>query len=287
MNPSPVKPERHGPLMLLVEKITSQSYQTLFMLWLGMAFGFALAYFALSSMTGTAHHGPILLEQMEPLDRFFNALYYSIITATSPGYGDIVPQGFSKFLASIQSMLALFIFAVFVTKLVSHRQELALREVHKLTFEDIFHNTREDLFLMRKDLDTIIDEAKETGELSEIAWKNLTTVFRQAQTLVSEIPDFYGGGNAYYNIDSKREELLIESVQRTLHRINQTMDVLSQQNIDWESEGECVTELKQLINVINETMPVWRSRSPYKKQEAFEDILQVRDEVHAWVEKAI
>ena len=43
-------------------------------------------------------------------------MYFSVITATSVGYGDIVPVGIAKLLASIQSILTIFISAIFVTK---------------------------------------------------------------------------------------------------------------------------------------------------------------------------
>ena len=111
-----------------MERISNLSYTSLFLIWAGLAFSFAFAYFLLSSLH--AHHGPTLLEEMSAGNRFLNSLYYSVITATSTGYGDITPQGFSKVLASLQSITSLFIFAVFVTKLVSHRQEVALQEVH-------------------------------------------------------------------------------------------------------------------------------------------------------------
>ena len=268
-------------------KITSLSYTSLFLIWAGMAVGFGFAYFILSSLPDMAHHGPTQLESMSTAGRFWNSLYYSVITATSTGYGDITPQGFSKFLASIQSMFALFVFAIFVTKLVSHRQELALREVHKLTFEDIYHNTREDLFIIRKDLDMIIEEANETKALSQESWENLTSAYQQAQTLIAEIPDFYDVGSHLYTIDPKREELLLESVHRTLHRINKTLDTLSKCGIEWISHENSMKELRELVQIIDHTTPLWRSHSPYEKEEAFQCVMNLGADIHKRAEGAL
>jgi len=268
-------------------KITSLSYTSLFLIWAGMAVGFGFAYFILSSIPSVVHHGPTQMEGLSAAGRFWNSLYYSVITATSTGYGDITPQGFSKFLASIQSIFALFVFAIFVTKLVSHRQELALREVHKLTFEDIYHNTREDLFIIRKDLDTIIDEANETKALSQESWRNLMSAYQQAQTLIAEIPDFYDVGSHLYTIDPKREELLLESVHRTLHRINKTLDTLSKCGIDWMSHEESMKELHELVQIIDRITPLWRSHSPYEKDEAFQCVMKLGADIHKRAEGAM
>jgi len=196
-------------------------------------------------------------------------------------------MGFSKALASAQSISALFVFAVFVTKLVSQRQDLALQEVHKLTYEDIFHNTRSDLFVVRKDLDAIMEDAKTHNRLSEESWEILMIAYQQTQSLIAEIPEFYDGGNAFYTIDSKREQLLLASVNRTLHRVNKTLDVLSSSGINWAEHEPSMRELIELMNVIDRTAPLWQERSPYQKQEAFEDIIRLKTKTHEWVEKAL
>ncbi|MDD3897312.1 MAG: potassium channel family protein [Candidatus Peribacteraceae bacterium] len=135
----------------LIDKLTQLQYATLLLLWIFLAVFFAAAYCIL--VTYAPQHGPAQLQSNATIGMvFLDSLYYSITTATTVGYGDIVPQGFSKALASLQSVTALLIWTIFVTKLVSHRQEEAIREVHRLTFEDVFHNVREGFFIIRKAL---------------------------------------------------------------------------------------------------------------------------------------
>jgi len=276
--------KKHHSLLFLVE-ITKLPYTTLLLLWIGLAVMFALCYFFLE--TYVPAHAPTQLSNMDVFSRFANSLYFSIITATSTGYGDITPRGFSKALACVQSMSALFIFAVLVTKLLSQRQEIALQEVHKLTFEDIFHNTRGDLFVIRKDLDAIMNEATHTKKLSDESWENLMIDYQQAQSLIGEIPDFYDGGNNFYTIDAKREQLLLEAVHRTLHRINMALDSLSRAGIDWVGHEPSMRELRELMRVVDTVTPLWEERSPYQKKEAFEDIITVGGKTHRWIEKAL
>lgn len=268
-----------------IDSVTHMSYRQLFQLWIGLTCTFALCYFALSYTAG--HHGPTELENLSIEHRLFNSLYYSIITATSTGYGDIVPQGFSKFLASLQSMLSLFVFAIFVSKLLSRQQEIALREVHKLSFEDIYHNLREELFIARKDLDVIQLKVEAGQELNEDDWENMTVVYQSVGTILREIPDFYDTSSNLYTIDPGREELLHESVHRTLHRINQVLDAMSKHKVDWVSQEESITELRELMKVIDDSTASWRTKSPYGKDEAFESIMHLKDSMHARMEKAL
>lgn len=274
----PPRINHSGPLhRRMMEKITQLPYSTLLLLWMGLAAGFAVAY-ALLAMFLPEHAPPQLLA-LSPLARFGDSLYFSIITATSTGYGDIVPMGFSKVLASVQAISSLFVFAILVTKLVSNQQELAVRQVHKLTFEDVFHNTREGLFVIRKDFDRMMGKANHGVHLDYEDWEDLATAFKQGQSLLLEIPAFYDTEHALYMIDERREQLLHEAVHRTLHRINQLIDAFSLAGVDWMSHRESTKELSGLLDITARVMPLWRERSPYRQHESFETILRLKERV--------
>ena len=48
---------------------------------------------------------------------FFEAFYFSVVTFTTVGYGDITPLGFSKLVAAIEAFTGLFIMSLFVVGL--------------------------------------------------------------------------------------------------------------------------------------------------------------------------
>src|SRR6185369_2995032 len=100
-------------------KFIGMSYGVLLLSWLGATVFFAFIYFLLSYFPG---NGPDV--GVGALERFLNALYFSVITATSTGYGDIVPLGFSRLFAALQSMSSLILLALFVAKFSSRRQEV-------------------------------------------------------------------------------------------------------------------------------------------------------------------
>ena len=267
-----------GPLhRRVMEKITGLPYSALLLLWIGLAAVFAAIYAILASLAPA--HAPQQLLGLPPLERWGDSLYFSIITATSTGYGDIVPMGFSKFLAGIQAISSLFVFAILVTKLVSQQQEIAVRQMHKLTFEDVFHNTREGLFVIRKDFDRIIGKVGHGVILDYEDWEDLATAFKQGQSLLLEIPEFYDTEHELYMIDERREQLLQEGVHRTLHRINQMIDAFSLAGVDWMNHLESTRELTGLLDVAGRVMPQWRERSPYTQHESFETILRLKERV--------
>lgn len=270
----------------LFEYITTMSYSALFSLWISLSIIWGVGYFLLAMFM--PEHAPTQLIDLDPLHMLYNALYFSVITATSTGYGDITPHGFSKAMAAAQSIMALMVFATFVTKLVSHKQEVALQEVHRLTFEDVFHNIREGFYIIRKDCDRIIRDAQAHQSLTEDHWIDMTTAYRQAQTMVQEIPDFYASkekNDGRYTLDKRREVLLHEAVNRTLRRINQMLDTLSANNVDWLSHEESLTELKGLIDIVHTTIPRWEENSPHEI--AFEEILDLGSRIHQRIEKTV
>ena len=51
-----------------------------------------------------------------PQDYFFRCLYFSFVTFTTLGYGDLAPCApFSRFLASLEAFSGVFIMGLFVT----------------------------------------------------------------------------------------------------------------------------------------------------------------------------
>jgi len=45
---------------------------------------------------------------------FFKSLYFSVVTFTSLGYGDVTPRGFARFLAGSEALLGVFLISLFV-----------------------------------------------------------------------------------------------------------------------------------------------------------------------------
>jgi hypothetical protein len=261
------------------ERLIGASYSELFLVWLLLNVAFTAAYFLLSIYA--PEHGPTLPLHIDFWTRLFDSFYFSVVTATSTGYGDILPQGFSKVLSMSQCIMALLVFAVLVGKLVSQRQDTTLHEVHRMTFEGIFYHIRHVLFIVRKDFDSVIHKAETNKKLEEHDWDNLTTAYLQAQSLIEEIPDLYNShGYDLHNIDMNRERLLFEALHRTLQRVHTLLNVLDQHRIDWKSHAASMSQLKTMVDTVDAVTPLWRERSPYHEEKEFEEIHEMTESLH-------
>ena len=86
------------------------------------------------------------------LNGFASALYFSFVTATSIGYGDIVPIGSARVIAVAEAITALMIFGAVVAKFVSHRQEELVTEIHRVTFEERLDRIEANLHMVISEL---------------------------------------------------------------------------------------------------------------------------------------
>ena len=268
-----------------VDTIVEFSYQSLFLLWFSLATLIGVFYFFLSFVP---NEGSVQLARIDTLwSRFWNSIYFSFVTATSTGYGDITPVGISKFLAIFQSILALLIFAVLVTKLVSRKQDVALRQIHKLVFEDVFHNIREGFYIVRKDFDRIIRKIENRDPLTEHDWEDLQTAYRQAQSFLRRVPDFYDPENRLYEIDVRREELLHDGLHRTLTRLRHLINLFESKNVPWISHNASLEELREFLQLLEVTLRFWQKHSPHGNNDAFRELLNHEEEIHHLIESAV
>jgi len=257
-----------------VEKLAAASYSTLFLVYFVVVMVFGLTYFALSYVGG--NNSVSGLKEMEPVYRFLNSLYFSVATATTVGYGDLVPHGFAKFFAALEAMIGFGVFGIFIAKIVSFKDEAALQEVHKLAFESNFYNTSEGFYIIRRDFDGIMHEAEQQGTISARSWENLIVACQKGQSLLEGIPDFYND-NHLYTIDQKREQLLFDAVYRTLVRLEHLLDALGTEevNIVWNDHPKSREALQGLLAVAGRILHLWENKSPHENAERFESCLAV------------
>jgi len=140
---------------VIVDFIDRQSTARLFVAWLTMVAVCGLAYwmFSFTNIHGLVMSGSSWLTP--DLNGLGTSLYFSFVTATSVGYGDIAPAGIVRVLAVAEAVAGLLIFGAVVSKFVSRRQDELVREIHRITFEDRLDRVQASFHLVLGDLQTI------------------------------------------------------------------------------------------------------------------------------------
>jgi len=135
-----------------VDALADRSVGGLFRLLIEIVVGCGLVYWALA----WASPAFALMAGSAPIARglpgLLPALYFSAVTATSVGYGDIVPTGVSRVIAVCEGTDGLILFGCVVSKFVSRRQEQLIGQIHRIAFEDRLGRVRTNLLLVRTEL---------------------------------------------------------------------------------------------------------------------------------------
>ncbi len=149
-----VSTPRHQWGNAVLDLIERRSTGQLFLFWLAMVMASGTLYWL-----GTFIDSHGLVENGAPIGTGFNgwltAIYFSFVTATSVGYGDVQPQGLARMFAIIEAVSGLLIFGAVVAKFVSRRQDEMVREIHRVTFEERLDRVQTNLHLVISELQSI------------------------------------------------------------------------------------------------------------------------------------
>jgi hypothetical protein len=138
----------------LLDLIERLSPAQLFSVWLGMVVASGSVYW----LTGFSRH-PGLVDSGRPiagtLGGLLSALYFSFVTTTSVGYGDVLPVGPVRILSIVEAVSGLLIFGALVAKFVSRRQDEVVRDIYMVTFESRLDRVQTNLHLVLSELQAI------------------------------------------------------------------------------------------------------------------------------------
>jgi Ion channel len=152
----------------LLDLVHRRSTLTLFVAWMGMILLCGFGYW-IGALKG--HSG--LLENGNPtgadLNGLASAMYFSFVTATSIGYGDIVPIGAARIAAVAEAITALLMFGAVVAKFVSRRQDELMSEIHRTTFEERLDRVETNLHMVISELLAITTMSENKAPLNRIS----------------------------------------------------------------------------------------------------------------------
>jgi len=251
----------------LVRILDRISFSQTFIIWLCVIIFFAGIFFVLSYVTDNSltYRNDVIEPNAKGL---MNSIYFSFITATTLGYGDIAPTGLiSKFFAAAEVVIGLIIWALVISKLVGVKQEIILEEVYDISYEEMIDRQRSGLYLFRSDVSKVMEKI-ESNTIRQREIRDLWTLFSGLDVTLSNIKKLImpARSEKYYfkNIDVFRLELLLNSMRLSFDKLLDLIKTLKEHKLEWRSEL-VVMSLHENVKTVRTIIEYQSGKSNEKK----------------------
>jgi len=203
-------------IVAIFDKIT---FKQIFTLWIAIILIFSIIFYLFA--IHQENEGVINAKTGEKETNLFPILYFSFITATSTGYGDIWPIGVvSRSFAILGAVLGLLVFSMLISKLVSFKQQLILNEVYEISFHERISRLRDMYYLYRTNTNKLI-ERLHAGNFTRKEIKELGINLIPFENALSDSMKILcqRGNSQYVNqLDDLTVELLLKSIDLSMSK---------------------------------------------------------------------
>ncbi|MBI4147386.1 two pore domain potassium channel family protein [Candidatus Woesearchaeota archaeon] len=229
-------------------------YQIL-LTWFFLIFMLGVIYYFFSGIFGANLVSTIT---GEPITKITDTIYFSFITATSTGFGDIIPLGFFKIIAVLEVTLGLLLLAVVTSKLVSIKQDIILEELYEMSFTEKINRLRSSLLLFRQHASRIATHV-DTGTVDKREIYDLYVYIHSLETVLEEMLPMVNPEEKHIFskvIDPLDSELLINSILQSFERLSELVAALSKSSLQWKRPvtiatiKRCVSLNRQLFSKV-------------------------------------
>ncbi len=228
------------------DKLSTLKFFHIFLVWMSVIIIFGLLYFTAQSNTSYLLHNV----KETKVNNVMDSIYFSFITATSTGFGDIVPVGIFKIVAIIEIVFGLLLLAFVTSKLVSLKQDVILSEIYDISFHERINELRSSLLVFRQNLNRVITRIDDK-KLKKKELKELYSYISPLEIAITEISMLLSKKerNVEFtkNIDPLNAELIFTSIIQSIEKITELVSSLNDNVPEWRKE----INLKQLENCMS------------------------------------
>ena len=216
--------------------IDKLSFLDIFLIWLGIVIFFGVIFYIISIIGGKSSY-LLYTPEMKIITDLKTCIYFSFITAIGAGFGSITPIGLCRIIATLEAVGALLILAMITSKLVSVKQGIILNEVYELSFNEKISRLRSSLLLFRQNLSRVItridDRTIKKREIGEIY-----VYLSSFEDILNEINSLFSKERNEFakSIDATNTELILNSVLSSFEKLNETIIVINQNNLEWKRD---------------------------------------------------
>lgn len=259
------------------------SFYQIFLFWFSLIFLFGIGYHFFSGKIGADIVYSVTGNSVEKIT---DAIYFSFITATSTGFGDIIPTGFFKITAIIEVTLGLLLLALITSKLVSIKQDIILEEIYEISFTEKINRMRSSLLLFRQHASRIMTHL-ETNTADKREINDLYIYIHSLETVLEEMLPLINPEEKNIftkEIDPVNTELLLNSILQSFERLQELLVTLSSTKWDWK-RPVTIAVINRCVS-INKSMYRFLKNFPRKKP-GFAETKADNDRIIAEIEKML
>lgn len=242
--------------------IDSLSFKKIFILWIALIMAFGLLFY----LTHRVSPGNGLTGSGPGSGSLMNAIYFSFITATSTGFGDITPVGLSRVISIIEVISTLVIFSVVISKLVSFKQNIILDEIYEVSIDEKVSGLRSALYLSRSDIGRITDRLIVDGRISRVSAESLWTIINVMHENMMEIrkvicPPYNRKSEFIKRVDNFQVELIINGMTISVRKVNDLLIQLNSVPYNWRS-GKNLESIGAILSTLDSIIAYHALGSP-------------------------
>ncbi|RLE37864.1 hypothetical protein DRJ17_05575 [Candidatus Woesearchaeota archaeon] len=258
-----------------------QTFTKIFYYWIHVILVFGVSYYFLSYIPNNSitYHGQMITQDLTGL---LNSIYFSFVTSTSLGYGDIAPLGIAKLLSVIEVISGLIIYGMIISKIVSVKQEKMLEEIHSMSEKEQINRLRSSFYLYRSEINKynyrINTEKATKAEINDL-WMTFTSFDVALMDTVRIMKRL--NKNDEFDIG-----LILNSIDLSLIRTYDLITLLDDKQIMWR-KNIAISTLGSILNNTNSVCKQLDIVQDKKIQSQIRDILKMKASINGQINKQI
>jgi hypothetical protein len=218
------------------------SFKKLFLFWVILLVFFGLGYYRFHTENSYLFY-PMTNSRVTALS---DCIYFSFVTATTTGFGDIVPVGGFRSLAVAEVVLALILLSLLTSKIISVKQNVILGETYEISLNEKIFRLRSSFLLFRQHIERLIAGIGDgTTKRSDIEGLHMHMLLLE-DTLRESVMLFERskGKEFVKEIDQVNTELIAGSVITSLNKTEELIHAAEKKKIAWNTECNVTAVMK-------------------------------------------
>lgn len=256
----------------------SLTFIKILLIWTAIILFFGLIYHFFP------HDGSFLMNNETNLkvDNIFDSIYFSFISATTTGFGDIVPIGYFKLVATLEVIFGLLLLALVTSKLVSIKQDVILDEIYELSLNEKINRIRSSLLLFRQNLSRVRSKIDD-GSIRKREINDLYIHITSFEDILYELIQFLSrqkGKDFMKTLSSVNLELIINSVNSSLSKLDNLFNDLKSHKLNWKNEIT-IKHITRSLRLSSDLFDIIKTHGSIP----LDDITEIEIEINELIEK--